>query len=96
MKPLQLGQCVSTPAALAVLQEAGVDPASLLFRQQHHDWGTLDSHDRQANADALRTGARVFSVYILPATNATIWCITEGTNDQGERESTCLLTPADY
>jgi hypothetical protein len=93
--PLQLGRCVSTPAALIELERAGIQPALLLGRQRQHDWGTLSPDDRRANERALIDGSRVFSVYVLP-TGQRIWCITEGINDEGERESTCLLLPSEY
>ena len=92
---LPLGKVVGTPGALKALEESGVNPLSLLLRHSNNDWGTLSQDDRQANLDALRTGERVFSVYILP-TGVKLWCITEAQNDEGVRESTCLLLPSDY
>jgi hypothetical protein len=94
--PLPLGKCVATPGAIEAMREAEISPSSLLDRHRSGDWGQLDSHDRKANQQALIDGSRVFSVYVLPATNVTVWCITESVDDQGERESTCLLLPDEY
>ena len=95
MNPLPLGRVVGTPGALSELEKARIAPGLLLERHRNHDWGTLTPHDQRANQQALINGSRVFSVYVLP-TGATIWCITEGTDDTGTRQSTCLLTPSDY
>ena len=56
---------------------------------------TQDAHDRQANADALETGARVFTAHLDAVTGARVWIITEAVYE-GSRASTCLLFPEDY
>jgi hypothetical protein len=94
--PLPLGKCVATPGAIEAMREAGVDPASLLRRHESgEDWGDLDAHDKAANDEALTDGSRILSAYILP-TGAKLWVITEGTDDSGVRESTCILLPSEY
>ena len=89
-----LGQVVTTPAALGQLVAARIDPGQLLRRHHHGDWGDLCADDWQANESALRDGSRVFSSYKL-AENLKIWIITEAVNE-GRRASTCLLLPEDY
>ncbi len=44
-----LGKIVSTPAALQVLEQAGVDPLELIHRHVSGDWGTLDPEDEAEN-----------------------------------------------
>ena len=87
----QMGQIVATPGALAALETAGVPPLELLQRHVHGDWGCLDDEDRQANEEALRSGERILSAYVLTLTKEKIWIITEA-----DRSSTCLLLPDEY
>jgi hypothetical protein len=95
VKPLQLGKVVGTPAALRELERAGIPPASLLLRHQSGDFGSLSLHDQKANEQALTDGGRILSSYRLD-TGVTIWLITEGTDDSGVRQSTCILLPDEY
>jgi hypothetical protein len=85
-----LGQIVATPGALTELAEAGQSSHDFLARHQSGDWGETDTHDSQANEDALQDGARVFSVY-RTARGVKIWIITEA-----DRASTCILLPEEY
>jgi hypothetical protein len=85
-----LGQTVASPACLAKLQESNQSPNEFFFRHQRGDWGLVDEHDRHANEDALKNGARLMSVYRLEI-GIKIWCITEA-----DRASTCLLLPDEY
>ena len=85
-----LGQVLATPHALAVLEDHGVLPASLLERHGRGDWGELCEEDAQANRDALRGGLRLLSSYRL-ADGVKVWLITEA-----DRSSTTLLLPEDY
>ena len=84
------GQVVSTPGALDALQRAGRTPLEFLARHLECDWGDLDEHDRQANEQALSTGARLLSSYKLSDT-VKIWIITEA-----DRSSSCILLPEEY
>jgi hypothetical protein len=91
----QLGQIVATPAALALLERHGVQPATLLHRHVHGDWGDMDKHDRAANYAALKDGSRIFSAYVI--NKDKFWVITEAANDEGlSRASTCILLPQEY
>jgi len=56
---------------------------------------TQDEHDRQANADAWETGARVFSAHQDAVTARFIWIITDAVCE-GSRLATTLLFPSDY
>jgi hypothetical protein len=89
-----LGQVVSTPAALSQLLAAGIDPGQILHRHRHGDWGDVCPDDWQTNERALKEGSRIFSSYQLAA-GVKIWIITEAENE-GRRASTCLLLPEDY
>lgn len=86
-----LGQVVATPGALELLGRAGVNPASLLSRHVRGDWGLVGREDAQANEHALRTGARLLSVYEVGEPPERVWIITEA-----DRSSTCLLRPDEY
>lgn len=93
-----LGRIVATPGALAALEKVGKAPIDYLQRHARGDWGeTLGAEDRRANADALRTGARLLSAYRLPD-ETTLWIITEAVvnPDTGERYATTLLLPQEY
>lgn len=85
-----LGHVVATPPALAVLESLGIQPVTLLQRHVRGDWGDLEPEDIQANVDALQTGARLFSSYVL-SDNLKVWVITEA-----DRSVTTLLLPEDY
>ena len=84
-----LGQIVATPGALEALGSAGQSPAEFLTRHVQGDWGEVDDEDKQANDDALKTGARLLSAYT--ALDERIWIITEA-----DRSSTCILLPSEY
>ena len=85
-----LGRIVATPAALDALATSGDSAHGLFARHATGDFGTVCSADWQANEDAIRDGARVFSAYLL-RDGTKVWVITEA-----DRSSTCLLLPEDY
>jgi hypothetical protein len=85
-----LGKLVATPGALEALTDAGQTPMDFVSRHLVGDWGEPCDPDRQANEDALRDGARLFSVY-RTAKGIKIWVITEA-----DRSSTCVLLPEEY
>jgi hypothetical protein len=87
---LELGRLLATPGALAAFAEARETPISYLARHATGDWGSLDEHDKAANEEALRVGARILSAYRL-STGERIWIITEA-----DRSSTTLLLPDEY
>lgn len=84
------GKIVSTPAAIAALNESGQTPFDFLSRHLAGDWGIVDDEDKQANDDALIHGERLLSAY-LTSKGVKIWVITEA-----DRTSTCLLLPDEY
>ncbi len=87
-----LGRTVATPAALERLEEAGVDPASLLDRHIQGDWGDVSYTDRRLNDKALKIGARLMSVYpVGDVGSPKVWIITEA-----DRSITTILRPEDY
>jgi len=85
-----LGQLVATPGVLEELQRAGQSPTVFLDRHVVGDWGNCCVEDAMANDQALRDGARIFSVYHT-AKGVKIWVITEA-----DRSSTCILLPSEY
>jgi len=91
VRPLfSLGQCVATPGALAALEEAGQSPADFLNRHVRGEWGDIHPDDEGANEQALKDGARIFSVY-RTSKGVKVWVITEA-----DRSSTCILLPDEY
>ena len=90
-----LGRIVATPGALRLAESGAFDSPELLGRHVSGDWGDLDAFDRRENERALRSGARIFSAYQTPQ-GGRVWIITEATNDQGARGSTCILLPEEY
>lgn len=89
-----LGQTVATPGALALLQSKNCEPITLLRRHQAGDWGDLDSEDKAANDEALQSGARLLSAYVLGEDR--VWLITEAQEDDGHRAVTTVLLPKEY
>ena len=85
-----LGIIVSTPGALAALEEVGLDPRVLLRRHMVGDWGDLDEEDRLLNEQAVHVGTRIISSYTLQD-GEKVWVITEA-----DRSGTTLLLPEEY
>jgi hypothetical protein len=67
----------------------------LLGRHVSGEWEDLDAFDRRENETALRSGARILSACQTPQ-GGRVWIITEATDDQGARRSTCILLPEEY
>ncbi len=95
MKKFTLGQTVATPAALKAIQEAGQTPDFFLDKHIQGDWGEVDDYDKRANDAALVDGSRLLSAY-RTLKDVKLWVITEATDDEGQRASTCLLLPQEY
>ena len=57
--------------------------------------GVLSDGDRQANDEALQSGARILSSYLLPD-ETKLWIITDATDENGTRAATTLLLPEEY
>lgn len=88
MKPLfELGQVVATANAAMALARAKVQPEILLDRHRSADFGEVDDAQRDANLDAIESGGRVRSAYLLP-TGEVVLAVTE-------KQSTTLLTPTE-
>lgn len=85
-----LGAIVSTPGAIAALEEAKQLPAEFLSRHASGDWGDLCEEDLRENALSLREGFRLFSSYTL-STGEKLWIITEA-----DRSVTTFLLPLEY
>lgn len=105
----QLGQCVATPGALALLEETGFSSAFLLNRHLHGDWGDVCKEDAELNELALKDGSRIMSVYRLVSPEKlkatphskrselpSAWVITDAADDDGIRRCTTILRPEDY
>ncbi|GMV26910.1 MAG: hypothetical protein AMXMBFR58_29410 [Phycisphaerae bacterium] len=85
----RLGMGVCTPAAAEVMERHGVSPIILSAMHASGIWGDVPPEDAAANEDALKTGARIMSVYKFG--DDTLWIITEA-----DRSATTILTPSDY
>lgn len=105
----QLGQCVATPGALALLEKTGFSAAFFINRHLHGDWGDVCKEDAELNELALKDGSRIMSVYRLvtpeklKATSRSkrselpsLWLITDAADDDGIRRCTTALLPGDY
>ncbi len=86
-----LGRLVATPGALALLADAGENPAVLLDRHQTGDWGDVPPEDARENELFVREGFRIVSSYPVGSGGAKVWIITEA-----DRSSTCILLPEEY
>jgi hypothetical protein len=87
--------CLATPAAIRALADAQVAREDLLQRHFAGDWGDVDPDDGEANDQAIDTGARILSAYILPS-GIRVWVMTEATSDKGVRPATTILLPTEY
>lgn len=90
-----LGRILATPGALAACAEAGVSPLHYIDRDPKQDGGGVCEADQRANDEALTSGGRVFSAYMLP-NRVRLWVITEATDGEGKRAATTLLLPEEY
>ena len=90
-----LGQILATPGALESLQRNNLTGFDFLRRHALGDWGIVCEEDKQANEEALKTGARLMSAYFLPD-ETKLWIITEAADDDGNRLATTLLLPDEY
>jgi len=64
---------------------------ALLARHSQGDWGDLCDEDIELNNQALKDGARLFSVYEIEPEGFKVWVITEW-----DRSATTLLLPREY
>jgi hypothetical protein len=91
---LEIGQVVATPGCLEALEEAGQSVGEFLDRHLKGDWGELSATDAALNDAALEDGSRILSAYRL-RTNIKIWIISNAVDENGKRETICLL-PDEY
>ena len=88
MAKFDLGQLLSTPGAIgAATQE---DLMRCIGRHVRGDWGALCDADQRANDQALTSGGRLLSAYLLPS-GVKLWVITEA-----DRSATTVLLPDEY
>lgn len=78
-------QVVATAGAVLTLARAKTQPEQLLDRHRSGDFGAVDDAVRRANLEAIHSGGRVRSAYLLP-TGEVVLVLTE-------KGSTTLLTP---
>ena len=84
-----LGKIVATPGALEALAKVNCLPITLLNRHHRGDWGDVDKSDWDENTNALSSGRRIFSAYVIK--NIKFWVITES-----DRSATTILLPEEY
>lgn len=90
------GPVVATPGALEALERNGSNGEEYLLRHVSGDWGEVDGQDKAANDEALKTGARIMSVYTL-RNGTKMWIITDAEiNDDHHRQATTFLLPDEY
>ncbi len=84
------GALVFTPGVDALVRSKQINPFHYFGRHLCGDWGNICDEDRQANADALISGARLLSSYLIEP-ELKLWIITEA-----DRSVTTLLLPEEY
>lgn len=92
------GMISVTAGVNALMVEETVDPGEVvgfLARHISGDWGNLDAFDKRQNEDALCNGSRIFSAY-RSVSGEKFWVITDAANEEGMRETTCVLLPDEY
>ena len=91
----QPGQVVATPGALEALAQSGMDAGFFIDMHLQGNWGEVDTDDQKANDQALLDGSRLLSSY-RTLKGVVIWVLTEAEGDDGQRASTCVITPDEY
>jgi hypothetical protein len=66
-----------------------------LLRHQRGDWGDVCPDDWKRNEEALVSGARLLSVYLI-GVKGKLLVITDAVGDDGLRAVTTVLYPSDY
>lgn len=84
------------PNKVEDLKTLHAEVRAILDRYVTGDWGSIDAHDVQVNADALKSGARVMGEYEVRG--VTIWVISDAAwySNPAVREVTTILRPEDY
>ena len=75
---------------METLKTLGVEPSTLLERHLACDWSDMCEDDQRCNREAVKSGSRVFSSFIL-ADETKIWVVTES-----DRSCTTILLPSEY
>lgn len=83
------GSIVITPGAEALIQKDGEKLAELLTRHLNGDWGDMVASDKALNDDAITSGDRIMSAYVIDGEK--VWVITES-----DRSVTTVLLPDEY
>jgi hypothetical protein len=97
IKEFSIGKIIATPGALGLLSQERI--VEILNRFVRGDWGACQTDDWHLNDRATWDGGRIFAAYYVDEQDpeaGKIWVITNGEDDNGERDSTCLMTPEDY
>ena len=84
------GQVLMTCGVQEAFEESGDWHGELLKRHLSKDWGELGDADKRSNDEALETGLRLLSAYVL-STGTRVWIITEASRTQ-----TTFLLPGEY
>ena len=84
-----LGRTVATPGALAHCEKHNVSPLSLIAQHHRGRWGCLVKDDKIANENALFSGGRLLSAYVVG--NEKLYVITEW-----DRSVTTVLKASEY
>lgn len=84
-----MGNIVSTPGALRLLDAHNLSPFYFLALHQGGQWGVVPPDDAQANELALASGAQLLSAYMVG--EERLWVITDA-----DRSITTLLLPDEY
>ena len=84
-----LGRTCATAGVTKWAEENDTDLANYLRRHHCGDWGELEEDDQVANENALETGARIFSCYLIGSRK--IYIITEA-----DRSITTILFASEY
>lgn len=89
----ELGQVLATPLAIETFTAEEI--GECLFKHMIGQWGDVCAEDAMRNMLALKSGARLMSVYKL-SNERTMWIITEAKDDNGFRSATTVLLPDEY
>lgn len=84
-----IGAVYITPGALRACASFPMPPDLLIVRHMTGDWAELDTHDRQANRQAITSGDRILSAYQVGSER--FYVITEA-----DRETTTVLLASEY
>jgi hypothetical protein len=88
-----LGALVATAAVNEA--ENYKDVSAVIRRHVQGDWGTIDPIEQAQNDEAVTSGDRIISAYVLPSTGNAVWVITDADNGAG-RQVTTVLYPSEY